>query len=253
MKKVSTTISVGQIFTNKYGEYQVTEYLNYKNVKIKWLYHNIEIWARGGDIIRGEVKNPLFPIVYGVGYTGIGPFIPYPNNKISKARVCWGSMLQRCYYEKMRGSWQSYADVTVNEHWHNFQNFAEWFENNYVDGWHLDKDILVKGNKEYGPDVCCFVPEELNRLFIKNKGMRGLYPIGVTLKKKNIVPSYHASCSDINNKRVVIGTYKSISEAFQAYKVFKEDIIKQVANRYKGVVSDVVYYALLKYEVSEDD
>ena len=47
----------------------------------------------------------------------------------------------------------------------------------------LDKDILYKGNKEYAPDKCIFVPERINKLFLKNDADRGDLPIGVTYHK----------------------------------------------------------------------
>ena len=49
-------------------------------------------------------------------------------------------------------------------------------------GWELDKDILVKGNKIYSPDTCCFVPKEVNTVFTKRQSKRGDYPIGVIKK-----------------------------------------------------------------------
>ena len=46
---------------------------------------------------------------------------------------------------------KNYLDVTVCEEWHNFQNFAKWFYENYYEisgeKMRLDKDILIKGNK----------------------------------------------------------------------------------------------------------
>ena len=71
----------------------------------------------------------------------------------------------------------SYKGVEVCEEWYNFQNFAEWCETqkflNAKDvkgkSYQLDKDILVKGNKIYSPDTCCFVPPEINSLFINAK------------------------------------------------------------------------------------
>ena len=66
-------------------------------------------------------------------------------------------------------------DCSVYEGWHNFQNFAKWYEDNYYEieeeQMHLDKDILVKGNKVYSPDTCVFVPETINGLFVKSNAI----------------------------------------------------------------------------------
>ena len=96
-----------------------------------------------------------------------------------KAYQAWSNMLTRGYSKKYKNERTTYKDVTVCEEWHNFQNFAKWFEENYIEGWHLDKDILVKGNKVYSEGACCFVPPEINNLFTKADRIRGKYPIGV--------------------------------------------------------------------------
>ena len=118
----------------------------------------------------------------------------------------------------------------------------------------LDKDILIKGNKEYAPDKCIFVPQRINNLFTKNDCKRGNLPIGVNYRKdKN---KYEASCSILNNnikKRKHIGYYNTPEEAFLAYKQFKEQYIKQVADEYKGRIPDRLYEAMYKWEVEIDD
>ena len=48
--------------------------------------------------------------------------------------------------------------------WPTIREFTPWFEANYVQGWELDKDLLVPGNTEYGPDTCRFVPRSLNSM-----------------------------------------------------------------------------------------
>ena len=61
---------------------------------------------------------------------------------------------------------------------------------------HLDKDILIKGNKIYSPQTCCFVPENLNSLITKNDSIRNNLPIGVSWdKKKN---KFISTCSIYN-------------------------------------------------------
>ena len=46
------------------------------------------------------------------------------------------------------------------------------------DGWHLDKDILKKGNNVYSKETCCFVPKEINVPTNVNKYIK---PIGLRL------------------------------------------------------------------------
>lgn len=77
----------------------------------------------------------------------------------------WMSMLKRCYDTNHLKHYPTYEMCSVCEEWRQLSNFKEWFDKNYVEGWQLDKDILVKGNKEYSPETCCFVPQEINKLF----------------------------------------------------------------------------------------
>ena len=161
-------------------------------------------------------------------------------------------MVQRCYDEKFRHKWQSYVDCFVCDEWLNYQTFADWYVKNYREDWQLDKDILIKDNKIYSPETCMFVPKEINRVFIRNKSIRGEYPIGVTMSKK-VTPRYHAACCNEINKQTHIGTYDTPEEAFFAYKVFKEDVVKKLAERFKEQISSQLYSILLSYEVAQDD
>ena len=54
------------------------------------------------------------------------------------------------------------------------KDVKEWFDNpvnGYKEGYSLDKDILVKGNKIYSPETCCFVPQDVNILFTKRTSL----------------------------------------------------------------------------------
>jgi hypothetical protein len=101
----------------------------------------------------------------GTGFVGVGKYKTSIKQKPTKMYSVWKSMLRR------------YKDCSVDSQWCNFQVFAKWHEKNYnpetMKGWHLDKDILVKGNKIYSPKTCCFVPFQINSLFAnvtKHKG-----------------------------------------------------------------------------------
>lgn len=69
----------------------------------------------------------------------------------------------------------------MNDHWRNFQNFAEWYWTQKGSGnkvWHIDKDLLRKGNKEYGPDTCCLIPPDLNKALKLSKTSTKSTPVG---------------------------------------------------------------------------
>ena len=204
------------------------------------------------SILKGTVKDKLFRSVCGVGYLGDGEYSRV-DHKI--AYQTWVDMLKRAYTEKKGRC--NYFGVTVCEEWHNFQSFAKWCHSqdffNIKDKngkrYDLDKDILVKGNKIYSPETCCFVPSEINCLFIRNKRFRGKYPIGVT----KIGKYFTARLSKGFGNRVLLGTFKTELEAFSAYKKAKEVYMKELAEKYRNKVCYKTYLTLINYEVDIDD
>lgn len=116
----------------------------------------------------------------------------------------------------------------------------------------LDKDILCKGNKIYSSETCVFVPQYINMLFVKRDSMRGNLPIGVRFNKSNS-DKYVATGRNANNKLIHIGSFDSIDEAFSGYKLFKENIIKEVANKHKEQIPRRLYDAMINYKVEIND
>lgn len=162
----------------------------------------------------------------------------------------WNSMIARCYSASYQKNKPTYKDCTVCEEWLKFSNFKCWFDEHYVDGYQLDKDILVKGNKIYSTETCCFVPKEINSILLSCKNSRGRYPIGVTLYKGK----YRARINKYG-KLHDIGFYATPQEAFCAYKKEKESYIKSIAEKYfkEGKISQNVYIALLNYNINIKD
>ena len=118
-----------------------------------------------------------------------------------------------------------------------------------MQGWELDKDILIKGNKVYSPETCCFVPQEINCLFTNCKSVRGKYPIGVT---KTVNGKYKARINK-NGDRIDLGLFDTPEEAFQVYKIAKELHIKEVADKWRGQITEPCYEAMYAYEVEITD
>lgn len=193
------------------------------------------------DFKKGEIKNKLYPSIYNVGYEGVGI---YSSKKYPIIYTKWTDTLKRCYSISTQERQPTYKNCSVDERWHNFQNFAKWFEHNYKEGYELDKDILIKGNKVYSPETCCFVPHEINSLFLKYDSTRGCCPIGVT----KVGNKFKARL-----KRLDLGTFDTELEAFQAYKIAKELWIKEVADKWQPYIEPKVYYAMYAYEVEITD
>lgn len=204
---------------------------------------------------NGTIENPYDKTVFGVGYIGVGEhkiteMVSESKRHITKQYNCWHNLLMRCYSEKSLKTHKSYIGCSVCDEWLNFQNFAQWYDENYYEcnneKIHLDKDILVKNNKVYCPQNCIFVPSNINAMFTKSNSARGELPIGVT-KSKN---KYMVYCkSNILGKKRFLGQYSTPEEAFDVYKEYKEKYIKQVADYYKDKIPQKLYDALYSYEV----
>ena len=207
---------------------------------------------------NGKIKCPYEPRYYSKGYLGEGKYKVSENGKITDEFIIWHNMLKRCYDPKFHEKESTYKDCEVENSWLNFQNMAEWIDENYYEvpgeKMCLDKDILYKGNKVYSKDKCIFVPERINKLFTKSDRSRGKNPIGT-----NPTPSgnHEVHCSNGYGKQIRLGTYSTKEEAFQVYKEYKEKVIKDVIDSYKGKIPEPHYSRLRKamynYEVEIDD
>ena len=206
------------------------------------------------DFKKGSIKNPYCPSVYGIGFLGEGEYSAGLNKRHTKEYVLWKNMLKRCYDNDYQEKLPTYKGCSVCKEWHNFQNFAKWFNENYYEvddeRMELDKDIFVKDNKIYSPSTCCFVPQRINKLFTKRQNKRGDLPIGLKYNKKLKI---QVSCDTGNGRRKHLGYYDTETEAFQVYKEFKENYIKQVADEYKDKIPEKLYNALYCYEVEIND
>lgn len=247
---------LGKINYNKHGDkMKIIKYNSAEDIIVQFE-NGFKIKTAYKCFKKGEVTNVYDKTVYNVGYLGEG--IHKGNKKYGYCFIIWASMLERCYNKKKQQKCPTYTKCTVYEEWHNFQNFAQWFDENYYtinnEKMSLDKDILYKGNKIYSPKTCIFVPQRINTLFIKCDAARGKYPIGVNYHKR--LNKYQSRCSILDNnknKRKHLGYFDTPEEAFYAYKEFKEKYIKQIADEYKDKIPQKLYNAMYKYEVEITD
>lgn len=245
-------IKVGDVFqTNNSGDVIVLKYVDCRDVIVQFSDgRSKSVYA--GDLRSGLVKNNYYPNVYGVGYLGDGEFMTrLTKTAMNSEYGAWTRMMSRCYDSKSLEANPTYAGCTVCEEWHNFQNFAYWYSKQDIpNGWHLDKDLSVIGNKVYSPTTCSLVPQEINKLLLTSVGSRGDYPQGVGIDIR--YGTFYASLRKYG-KRVHIGTYSTPEIAFSNYKREKEAHVKDVANKHKLVLSEAIYTNLINYTVSITD
>ena len=246
---------VGEFGYNNNGERMtIIRYGTEKDIDIQFDDGTIVQHKQYSAFKKGEIKNPFFPTIYGVGFIGVGDYKTCDENgKPTKCYATWSSMHQRCYDPKYQQKHPTYKNCKVCEEWNDYQAFAKWDNENYYEVGNermdLDKDILCKGNKIYSPDTCIYVPHSINGLFAKCNKTRGNCPIGVG-KHGN---KFRARLNKGNGKHIYLGAYDTPEQAFLAYKKAKEEYIKEVAEEYKGKIDNRAYEALINYEVEIDD
>lgn len=242
---------IGITNKNSFGtEMKIIDYIDRYKVLIEFQDEfKYQKYVDMGNFKKGAVYNPYDKTVLNVGYIGDGKYCK-ENHK--ECYICWHNILTRCFDSKYKEKYPTYKDTCVVDEWLNFQTFADWYYNNiyYVSNerMEIDKDIMFKGNKIYSPDKCVFVPRRINSLLINSKAIRGKYPVGVDMHRGK----FRARCNTLNGS-VFIGHYRSSEAAFNAYKKFKENYIKQVADEYKNKIPAKLYGALYNFQVEVND
>lgn len=257
MNIVQSSSRLGESTTNKYGsKMKIIEYNSYDNLKVEFEDGYITE-GRYDSFKRGGILNWSDKFILGVGYKGKGKYKLKENGKSTYLYDEWHSMLSRCYNKNQQKSIKnrSYIGCKVCDEWHNFQNFAKWYEENsyVIEGqkMRLDKDLLSKNNKIYSPDTCVIIPEILNMaLQIGRTNNKSGYA-GVDKRSEN---SYRARCSvcyEYGKSKVLnIASFNNPIDAFYSYKNFKENYVKELADIFKHQIPAKVYEALYRFEVT---
>jgi len=237
---------IGEVYMFESGHTMtILEYYSVNNISVLFCDGYISYNIEYPNFKKGKVKNFNIPSFYGIGYLSYGKYNTL-DNKIAYER--WKSMISRCYSDKFQSKTLTYLGCSVNPEWHNFQVFAKWFDKNYVEGFELDKDILVKGNKVYGPETCCFVPRDINVFFASRKRKRGDFVVGVSKYKNKFITNI-----SLNGIQKNLGYYYTEIEAFNVYKIAKELKIKELANKFKHKITNKCYSALINWTLEIND
>ncbi len=247
----------GKVFESKsFGKYLVKEYVNCNQVIIQFESTGYTKTVQLKEMLTGSVKDLTLPSIYGIGFIGDGEYSArYKGGGNTPCYDSWRGILRRCYSEKHQKDHPTYNGCTVDQKWHNYQNFAAWYYRNliYTEGRvEVDKDLLVKGNKIYGESFCSLVPTQINALFTgASKIHRGKYPLGVYFKKD--VGKFRAQLHRGGNAQEYLGDFNTPEEAFAVYKKHKEAFVKETVLKYKDKISDKLFNTLMSYSVSIND
>ena len=250
--KRKPALEIGQVLENFYGcQFEVIELLPDAKCRIKFL----DTFGYEKIVLRNDAKkgirNPYRRNTAGIGYIGEGHYSPSNSRQLF---TIWHNMLTRCYDEESLKKNITYGGCSVDERWHCFQDFASWCEAQpeFVRNkdWHLDKDIIERGNKIYSPDKCSFVPRDINNLFTLRGNERGDYPLGVHRESKS--GKYIAQINR-DGRRICLGRFPTPEAAFVIYKEAKESVVKEIAEKYKAELKVEIYTSLINWKVEVID
>lgn len=240
---------IGTKWSNRYGDLIIKEYYNKRKILVQFVNTGYERYTDASSIRNGAVKDPYHPTVSVVG--SIGSTTSSIGGKVKRSYHTWRGMLARCY-EYADTAKTYYGKVEVCKDWWCFENYEKWYNDNFIDGYEIDKDFTELGCKLYSPETCCFIPAKINAIMGKKtyntvRKHEGL-SVGVSYHVRD--EKYTAQCFD-GEKLQHFGYHSTPESAFKAYKTFKENLIKRVAQEYydRGEINETVYTNLMNYEV----
>ena len=243
----------GAVFkTNNYGDVEVTEYIDSHNITVKFLNTGAIKNTTTSALTTGILKDSEVHDTHKYGVMDI-PKSVGRGGRCDPLYKKWNGMMQRCYNPKNKINNPAYEACTSSETFRHFSKFKSWYYSQIgceQEGWHLDKDILIKGNKVYSEDTCCIVPPEINVALANNKSVRGSFPQGVIY---NSTKTRYRARIQRGDKWESLGTYDTPEEAFNAYKQAKEAHIKSLAEKWKDQIDNRVYEALMNWKVEIPD
>ncbi|MDF2784198.1 MAG: hypothetical protein K0S95_733 [Pantoea eucrina] len=151
------------------------------------------------------------------------------------AQKSWNSIHQRA------GKAKSYEDVEICDEWYTFSIFYRWFAKNHEEGWVIDKDIIIEGNRIYSPETCLMVAPLLNSLFRRSSSKHGIK--GVYFDKRT--SKYYAQIR-IDGKTKQSGSSLDINYAHQHYVELRKKRLIELLERFSDCTNSYAYERLVQ-------
>lgn len=153
-------------------------------------------------------------LVYGVGIND-ADYVTRTSSWTCPFFRKWKDMLARCYSEYENIRQPTYLECYVVDEWLYFSKFKSWMGKQDWQNNVLDKDLLVRGNKVYGPDTCVFVSAQLNGFLVEKKNAD--LPVGASVHKRK----FQSRCAELGKEQKYLGLFDTAEEAHQAWLAFK--------------------------------
>ncbi len=171
-------------------------------------------------INKKSLFNPYKKSVKNTGYFGEGYYKSKINNKSTKCYTEWSRMIGIFYNND--GSLRK--GVKVCDEWHNFQNYAKWFEENYTEGLTITYNILKN---------CTLISEESTHII----------PLKITqffkMQHLNKKERYGKYCVRFRNKH--IGYFITPENAKEAYLNIKNKTYQSELEQFKDILKYNTY------------
>lgn len=157
------------------------------------------------------------------GYNSGGAWAVSLDRKPTKEYSRWATLMARVYNPNHK-AYSQYGGrgVTVCDEWQDFQVFAQWFSENNVEGWVMDKDL--HGGMLYSPDTVIFIPDQVNQILKCYE--RPLHGVGKSTR------TWYAKTKDENGEQHHKGKFKTQEEAAAYYQWYLREKIKTLITKY---------------------
>lgn len=229
-----------QYSTKRCGVVEVIEYIGSANIIVKFLSTgNIQSVSQR-SLLGGTCIDKKSQRIFGVGVNDYNGQVSNSKNgkkkTYEKFYMFWKAMLQRCYDPKELKKNPTYEKNFVCEEWHSLSKFKEWFDDNYVEGYQLDKDLLNPFGNEYSPNNCWFIPQDLNKLMAiktRQNNLKGVYWCGA---------SYAVVIGKGSRKNTLSKAgFKTEEDAYKFYCDNKKVILLNTLFKYKDTLNKEKY------------
>lgn len=157
--------------------------------------------------------------------------------------------IHRRVYKPNKNEIGIYDGCSVCDEWFLYSNFKKWYDEHYIEGYNIDKDILVQGNKIYCPEYCCFVPSVINSIFTRKKPKESAV-VGVKKTIEFRKEIYTSVNNDWLEKKIVCKRGKTEEDAYGYYVDTRLDYIKRIADYFKDTLEERVYERLYNYQMN---